>query len=250
MAKKILFKSVNAETVATINTINEVVFTHALVSKELYAEGKKLEKELEFVKGAIALGSDLGEKKDKLENSIRVIGFKKKALVSWRKSALYNTKDDSDKWVDGLYTSVGVTKELCETWADCMSAQTWGKWNEHIRKMLADVYGMNIKDDKLVARFASYLEHAIGLDLGSTNDILKGVLLKDKKSFNKFAETFIRAIATYMAKSCEDVYIPTVEFNTASVEYDENYRKVTNYKVAEKETEEEVAEETKEETVA
>ena len=241
MAKKIYFAKINALTVDTINTINDVVFTHALVSKELYAEGKKLEKKLADLKSLVALGEDAHDLIAKTEGEIRINGYKKKALVAWRKSALYNTKDDSDNWVDGLYTSIGVTKELCESWAECMSANTWGKWNKTIRTMLEEVYGMDIKDDKLVAKFASYLEHAVGLDLGSTNDILKGVLLKDKKSFNKFAETFVRAIATYMAKSVEDICIPTKELYSASVEYDENYRKVTSYKVTENEVVEEMA---------
>ena len=243
MAKKIYFATVNSEIVETINSINEIVFTHAFVSKELYKTGKALEKRIDALNGAIALGEDHKEELDHEKKQANIVGFKKKAIVAWRKSSLYNSKDNTDAWVDGLYTKIGVTKELAETWADCVSAQTWGKWNDHIRKMLCDVYGMNIKDDKLVAKFASYLEHAVGLDLGSTNDILKGVLLKDSKSFNKFAETFVRAISTYMAKSCESIIIPTVEFYTASVTYDENYRTVTGYSVdakTEEKTEEKV----------
>ena len=235
MAKKIYFATVNAETIETINEILDVTFTHAFESKALYKSGKTLEKKIADLMAASVLGDDVKEDLDEAKRQLNIVGFKKKAIVAWRKSSLYNTKNDSDIWVDGLYTKIGVTKELAEAWAECNAAQTWGKWNTTIRTMLSDVYGMNIKDDKLVAKFASYLEHAIGMDAGSTNDILKGILVKDKKSFNKFAEVFVKAIATYMAKSCEAITIPTVEFYTASVEYDDVFRKVTGYSVSEKE---------------
>lgn len=237
MSKKIYFKNINSEVVENINTILDIIFAHAYESKDLYKQGKELEKQSELLKGAIALGEDKKSELDEVTRKLNIVGFKKKAIVAWRKSSLYDTKDDAGNWDNGLYTSLGVTKDFAETWATCRSAQTWGKWNDAIRKMLSEVYGMDIKDDKLVSRFASYLEHVIGDDASGINDILKGILLKDKKSFSKFAEVFVRAIATYIASSCESVNIPTIEKYDARVEYDKNWTHVKNYKVVEKDAE-------------
>lgn len=239
MAKKIYFATLNNNVVATINNVFEVYFAHAFVKTQLSAEYTALDKTLKALKEAEILGDATREDILSVQNKINVNVNKKKALVAWRKNTLYTHKSEtSDEWVKGLYDDLGVTKEFAEVWAQCRSAKTYGKWNEAIRKMLAEVYGMDFKDDKLPSKLANYLEHVIGENPASDKEILNGILLKDKTAYSKFAELFVRALVGYIAQTCDKVAIPTQEFYKAEVEFDKDIREVVSYKVVEKVEEE------------
>ena len=246
MSKKIYFATVNKEVVANVNDILEVLFVHASVSSELSRELGKLRKEKKEVEEKIAAGTAKDGEKLAVEKKMNIATNKQKALVAWRKNTLYTHKvENSEEWVEGLYAKLGINQELLEVRDTCATANTWGKWNESIRTLLAEVFGLNFADDKLPAKFASYLEHLVGATLGSNKDILKGKLLKDDTRFNNFAELMARGMATYMAKTCEDIVLPTAEFYTASVKFDKDLRVVEEYSmvaVNAEEVAEEVAE--------
>lgn len=243
MSKKIYFATVNKEVVATVNNVLEVCFVHASVSTELSKEKSALRKELAEVVEKIANGTAKDGEKLAVEKKINIVTNKQKALVAWRKNTLYTHKaENSEEWVEGLYAKLGINQDLLEVRDTCATANTWGKWNDAIRKLLAEVFGLNFADDKLPAKFASYLEHLVGATLGSNKDILKGKLLKDDTRFNNFAELMARGMATYMAKTCEDIVLPTAEFYTASVKFDKDLRVVEEYTMTAA-TAEEVAEE-------
>lgn len=231
MSKKIKFTNVNKETIATINTILEVNFTVAFVRNELSIAKKALEVELEDAR--------LEDRPTiEIQKKLTLIDYKKKALASWRKEQLFPTKKDKKIISDGLYAAIGLTMDLVGTYADCKSAGTWGKWNKSVKTMLAEVFQFDTLDEKLVSKFATYLEHQVGSNVSGTKQILNGVLLKENNA-NKVMEILANSIATYMQKTCDSVIIPTVEFYTASVEFDENIKTVTSFTVSEKEEEKE-----------
>ena len=225
MAKKIYFKTINVETVNTINTILDVTFANAFERKELTKELRSLEKKFKEAK-------EKNEPTLELTKGINVIKNKRDALKKWTDTTLRTHKDSSDNWVDGLFAEIGVDKKFCETYIECRDNETWGKWNSAIKKMLVEVYGMSL-DDKLVGKFASFLEHKIGDSATGINQILKGELLKPQTVRN-FSEIMVRAIATYIAKTNDDVVIPTAEFYVAKITYDKNIRTVEKYEVVEK----------------
>lgn len=233
MAKKIYFKTINKETVAIINEILDVTFVNAYVRKELSKEATSIKKELEEFK-AIPANSDASTLE--FSKKLQLIENKRKALRTWTDTTLRTHKDSNDSWEDGLLASVGITKEFCDTYLECRDHETWGKWGAAIKDMLINVYGMSL-DDKLVGKFASYLEHQIGSSCAGINQILKGQLLKPQTVRN-FSEIMVRAIATYMSKTNDDITIPTAEFYTASVKYDKNISTIEEYEVSEKVSEE------------
>lgn len=229
MAKKIYFKSINEETVNTINTILDVIFVNAYERKALSNEAKKIEKELEEFKAN-------EENKDastlEFSKKLQIVKNKRDALRTWTDTTLRTHKNPNDEWEDGLFATLGVNKALCETYLECRDNNTWGKWNATIKNMLVETYGMSL-DDKLVGKFASYLEHQVGSSCAGINQILKGQLLKPQTVRN-FSEIMVRAIATYISQTNDNVTIPTVEFYVATVTYDEHINNVESYEVSEK----------------
>ena len=175
----------------------------------------------------------------KIQNAQNVIKSKREALRTWTDTTLRTHKNSNDEWEDGLFATLGVDKLLCETYLECRDNNTWGKWNTVIKTMLCDVFGMSL-EDKLVTKFASYLEHQVGSSCAGINQILKGQLLKPQTVRN-FSEIMVRAIATYIAQTNDNVIIPTSEFYVANVTYDKNIRTVTKYELVEKVSEEETA---------
>lgn len=229
MAKKITFAHTKQETIDKINEILEMNFVSAFMRKQWQGEAKTLQSQLETARNN---GTDTVE----YVNKLQLIDYKRKALASWRKNTLMPTKNDKGVTVEGLYGAVGCTVDLAKTYCECRDSGTWTKWNKAIKAMLNDVFEFDAIDEKLVGKFASYLEHAVGTNIAGINQVLNGTLLKPATTA-KFTEIMVNAIATYMAKTCDSINIPTVEFYTASVEFDETVKKVVSYTVEEKEEE-------------
>ena len=227
MAKKIYFSKINTEVINTINTICEVVFANAFVRNELSKEYKSISKELE----------ELGENDSKVElnNKLNIVTMKRKALFTWCNNTLKPHKNSSDEWEKGLYDELHIDKELAEVYFDCKSRNNYAKFNESIKAIFSDVFGMDLSD-KLIKPFCTYLEHLVGSKIGTTKQILDGKLLKDE-TVVKFCEIIVMGIATYMAETCESICIPTVKFYNATVEFDKNFREVVSYSVTEVEEE-------------
>ena len=235
MAKKIYFSRVNAETIATINTIAEVVFANAYTRNALAIEKKGLVKALE----------ELGENDSKVEinNKINIVDMKRKALFTWTNNTLKPHKNSNDVWENGLFDELQINKELAEVYFDCKARNNYAKFRDNIKGIMSDVFGMDL-NDKLINPFCTYLEHLVGSKLGTTKMILNGQLLKDETVL-KFSEIMVMGIATYMSETCESICIPTVKHHKASVEFDKNIREVVGYKVELVETTEETTEEKK-----
>lgn len=229
MAKKIYFATINEETVNTINTILDVTFVNAFERKELLKEKKRIEVELDEFKSK---PENHEESTLEFQKKLQLIKNKQEALRKWTDTTLRTHKNSKDEWEDGLFASVGVTKDFCDTYLECRDNETWGKWNTAIKNMLVNVYGMSL-DDKLVGKFASYLEHQIGSSCSSINQILKGQLLKPQTVRN-FSEIMVRAIATYISRTNDNVTIPTSDLYVANVIYDNNIKTVESYEVVEK----------------
>lgn len=229
MAKKIYFQNVNTTTIETINNILDITFVNAFERKELSKELKTVEKEL-----ADFMENPANKDKSTLEfqKKITLIKNKREALRKWTDATLRDHKNNSDQWENGLFSEVGVTREFCEIYLECRDNETWGKWKDAIKTMLKDTYGMSL-DDKLVGKFANYLEHQVGSTCTGINQVLKGQLLK-AQTVRNFSEIMVRAIATYMAKTNCNVTIPTAEFYVAKVTYDKNVKTVEQYEVLEK----------------
>lgn len=226
MAKKITFSKCNQETIDTINRILEINFMSAYMRKQWAGEVKILQSDLEMARFN-------EEDTTKLVNALQLIEYKRKALASWRKNTLMPTKNDRGVTVEGLYGKVGCTVELAQTYCECRDAGAWTKWNKAIKAMLVEVFEFDGIDDKLINKFAAYLEHAVGSNVAGLNQVLSGTLLKPATTA-KFTETMVNAIATYMVKTCDAVNVPTVEFYTASVEFDEDIKTVASFSVDEK----------------
>ena len=224
MSKNVYFMNISTSAVETVNEVLDINFAWACESLNLSASKKEAQKNLETIRAAADLGEATREQVLAAQNAINIIDMKRKAINSWKKSMLMDSKDENKNINHGLYHAMGITADLIDKWAECRNSGTWGKWNQAIRAMLADVYEMDIKNDKLVARFASQLEHAIGNTSGSISDIAKGVLLKDKSSVAKFAEVFASTMATYMAKTCQSIVIPSKELFNGSIQYDKNWK--------------------------
>lgn len=229
MAKKIYFKHVNTEVKETINTILDVTFANAFERKALSIELKQIEKELEDFK---AQEENEGKSTVEFTKRMNVIKSKRDALRKWTDTTLRNHKNDDGVWEDGLFSAVGVTSNFCEIYLDCKANETWGKWDKTIKDMLVETYEISV-EDKLLKKFADYLGRQVGSSCTGINQVLKGQLLK-AQTVRNFSEIMVRAIAEYMAKTVEDVVIPTSEFYVAKINYDENLRTVVSYEVVAK----------------
>lgn len=240
MAKKITFKHINQELINTVNLALKVNFANAYERKMLASANKLAMTRLEEAQ-------DKGNKKgiDSYTRELRVIKYKRAALQKWTNTTLRAHKNNSDVWEDGLFEAMGVTKELVQVWADCKADNTWTKWNKAIKDMLVSVYEISV-DDKLINKFASYLEHIVGDKLAGTNQILKGQMLRTETVKNAQA-ILVWGIATYMAKTCDSIEVPTSEFYQATVEYDKNYGTVVDWNVFPVDVKEDSQEESAEE---
>ena len=229
MAKKIYFKNINEVTVNTLNTIAEIVFMAEKESATLNAEKRSLTKDLELLEAAATLGDSGSEEIQSCKNKLNIIGYIKKALNAFRKQTLFGYKDELKIAHAGLFEQLGITSDLFDIYESAVSNCSFSEWEEAIKKLLKDTFGMNL-NTKLVKQLADYLIHSIGLKKASGVKIRQGQLVTTVNK-NNFYELFVFALVDYMKNTCETLVVPDEKLYSAFVEYDVNYKEVVNYQV-------------------
>lgn len=226
MSKKIYFKSINEAAIKTMNSIADIIFTCTYEAKELTKKIADKKAALEKIKTDIVQETDvdkidtLNATKKQLEKDIELLESKRKALNSYKNCQLFDYKDKEDNAYTGLFSILGVDKELYNTYADAFIDGRYADYEAKITALLTDVLGMNL-NEKLTKMLSDDLFRAIGLQLQTPKGILKGEYVRTvspKKFFQLFAMTLINRVA----KTCPSVNIPNSKNYTAAVEYDKN----------------------------